>query len=58
MRKDSIDNIIVGMQNNLDAERESKKEILKQIQDTAKKYNETNVLNFIEFVNRINKTDN
>ena len=46
------------MQNNLDAERESKKEILKQIQDTAKKYNETNVLNFIEFVNRINKTDN
>ena len=58
MRKDSIDNIIVGMNNNLASERESKKEIIRQIQDTAKKYNETNVLNYIEFVNLINQTDN
>ena len=55
MEKDSIDNILRGLQNNLDAERESKKEILKQIQDTAKKYNETNVFDYIEFVNQINK---
>ena len=57
IQKDSLENIIVRVQNSLDAERDSRKEMLRQIQDTAKKYNENKVFDFIDFVNSINNID-
>lgn len=56
-QKDSLNGIISNIQYNLKAEKDGKQEMLKQIQDTAIKYNETNVLNYVRFVNSINRPE-